>query len=206
MCHRVVPLTLPEVEQLLLERKETGHARLAPSENASEPNDAYPSKPLAIIAPDASGELVALERRWGFQDPRGPRSKLVFNTRLDTALAHASKDAGMWSHAIMSGRCLIPVRAFYESWTRNPPRRGAQVRFTYRGHAGLLLAGIFEDDCCSIVTTSPNSAVSPYHSRMPLCLGPGESGVWLGPDFASLANRSAIPLEATYDMMSLPRN
>lgn len=35
-----------------------------------------------------------------------------------------------------------------------------------------------------------------YRFRMPLVLGPGESGVWLGPDFARFADRSAIQLTA----------
>lgn len=48
----------------------------------------------------------------------------------------------------------------------------------------------------SIVTTAPNASVAHVHDRMPLVLGPGESGVWLGPDFDRLADRSAIQLAA----------
>ena len=55
---------------------------------------------------------------------------------------------------------------------------------------------IEREDQLSIVTTQPNAAVSPVHDRMPLVLGAGESSIWLGADFATLADRSAIQLTA----------
>lgn len=64
-------------------------------------------------------------------------------------------------------------------------------------HAGaFLLAGVQQAGQLSIVTTAPNASVAPVHDRMPLVLGPGESGIWLGSDFARLADRSAIQLTA----------
>lgn len=46
----------------------------------------------------------------------------------------------------------------------------------------------------SIVTTVPNADVALARDRMSLVLGPGESGVWLGLDFARLAYRGGIQL------------
>ena len=195
MCHRVMPLSLSEVEQILEERRRTGRARMPERDASVEVPDAYPGKQLPLIAPDENGDLQPVQLMWGFDAPPGARSKLVFNTRIETALAHMDAGRGMWAEPLAQGRCLVPVLSFYESWTRNPPRRGAQVRFSYPGHRAFLLAGIQSQGRVSIVTTEPNADVSPLHSRMPLVLGPGESARWLGPDFAMLANRSAIRLE-----------
>ena len=70
-----------------------------------------------------------------------------------------------------------------------------QYRFRLPGARAFLLAGIYEDGCLSIVTVEPNASVAPVHNRMPLVLGPGESSVWLGPDFERLANRDGIDLQ-----------
>ena len=69
-----------------------------------------------------------------------------------------------------------------------------QYLFRLPGARAFLLAAVREGDRFSIVTTRPNASVAPVHDRMPLVLGPGESNVWLGPDFAELADRSALVL------------
>ncbi|MBO7673862.1 MAG: SOS response-associated peptidase family protein [Atopobiaceae bacterium] len=195
MCHRVTPLTLPDLEEALDNLKTTGRARMPRHGAAEEAPDAYPGTQLPLFVPNKQGELEACMLTWGFKQPGGP-SKLVFNTRIETALSQARSGRGLWHGPILNGRCLVPVRRFYESWTREPPRRGAQVAFSLPRHAVFLLAGVYEDERFSIVTTTPNADVAPIHSRMPLVLAPGESRVWLGPDFARLANRDAIELAA----------
>ena len=128
-----------------------------------------------------------------------PRS--VFNTRLETALDQLERGYGMWATAIATGRCLVPVRAFYEGHatervpserTGRPVRR--QYRFRLPGAPAMLLAGVAEGGRLSIVTTRPNRDVAPVHDRMPLVLGPGESQAWLAGDFDSLADRSGVRL------------
>lgn len=76
--------------------------------------------------------------------------------------------------------------------TGKPIRR--QYRFRMPGTRAFLLAAVQQDGRFSIVTTEPNVSVAPVHNRMPLVLGPGESSVWLGSDFASLAGRSKLQL------------
>lgn len=194
MCHRVTPFFLKDLEDALSERRRTGHARIA---SDSVVPDCYPGKQLPLFLRDGSGDLVAQELLWGFEGPKGVSSRLVFNTRLDTALRHLSYRRGMWAHALENGRCLVPVRRFFESWTKDPPHRGAEVCFEMRSRKVFLLAGVCEAGRVSIVTCEPNADVARTHSRMPLVLAPGESSVWLGPDFADLADRSGIRLVAT---------
>lgn len=196
MCHRVSPLVIEELRKALGELYATGHARVPERDPSLVVPDAYPGKQLPLFVPDDQGRLQPALRTWGFEGVVAGKPKLVFNTRIETALSQARSGRGMWAASITGGRCLVPVRGFYELWTRSPERRNAQVRFTYPRHQVFLLAGVQEDDRVSIVTTEPNASVAPVHSRMPLVLGPGESSVWLGPDFAMLADRSAIVLEA----------
>ena len=112
----------------------------------------------------------------------------------------------MWAKAIAGGRCLVPVRAFYEGRMTErveSERTGRPVRqqylFRLPGAKAFLLAAVREGDRFSIVTTRPNASVAPVHDRMPLVLGPGESSVWLGPKFATLSNRSRINLAVEQD-------
>lgn len=107
----------------------------------------------------------------------------------------------MWAKAIAKGRCLVPVRAFYESSaiervpcekTGRPVRR--QYHFRLPGARAFLLAAVQQNGRFSIVTTEPSASVAPIHDRMTLVLGPGESVIWLDPNFARLADRSALGL------------
>ena len=194
MCHRVSPLLIAELRAALEERRRSGHARVPEREPGLEVPDAYPGRQLPLFVPGPDGGLEAVELVWGFDNPR-QGGGLVFNTRIETALSQARAGRGLWAEAVARGRCLVPVRAFYERGTRLA-RTGVQVRFTAPGRRVLLLAGVRAGDRVSIVTTEPNGAVAPYHSRMPLVLMPGESGVWLGPGYARLADRAIVPLDA----------
>ena len=206
MCHRFAPLTLDELEEALASWRRGGRAAF--SARATAP-DAYPGSSVPVAIPTHDAGLQAAVLTWGFTAPAAkpgaPRSipgKLIFNTRLDTALDQARSSRGLWAWAIEHGRCLVPVRAFYEpsaTETVASPRTGKPIqrayRFTLAGSSVFLLAGIAQDGRFSIVTTSPNRWVSPVHNRMPLALGPGESHLWLAGDFAALASREEVELD-----------
>ena len=197
MCHRVSPLVIAELKAALRELEATGHARVPQREPDVVVPDAYPGKQLPLFVPDARGRLQAVELTWGFAHPT-QGGRLVFNTRLDTALSQARSGRGLWAGAIEQGRCLVPVRGFYEHWTQasTAQDRRRQVCFSYPGHGVFLLAGVCEGERVSIVTTEPNASVAMVHNRMPLVLASGESSIWLGPDYAQLADRSGIVLDA----------
>lgn len=202
MCHRISPLVIAELKAALEELGVSGHARIPRREPGVVVPDVYPGRQLPLFVTNGSGALEAVELTWGFGAPPGTRSKLVFNTRIETALSQARSGTGLWAAPITLGRCLVPVHGFFEHYTRSSERRGEQWRFTYPGHSVFLLAGVWENDRVSVVTTVPNADVSPIHTRMPLVLAPGESSVWLGPDFARLADRSAVRLVAEKEQTS----
>lgn len=69
-----------------------------------------------------------------------------------------------------------------------------QYLFRLPGARAFLLAAVREGDRFSIVTTRPNASVASIHDRMPPVLEPRGSNVWLGPSFATLADRSQTAL------------
>lgn len=149
----------------------------------------------------AAGALGRLERCWGVEVPW--RKGLVFNARIESAL----RGEGLWREAMETGRCLVPVRAFYE--TRNVPvpneatseplskRHRPQYRFASAADSALLLAGLMLQDRFVLVTTEPDDVVGKVHNRMPLVLTAPEALAWLegAPEArALLADRAQVGL------------
>ena len=196
MCYKVSPVLLTELEEAILALKTSGRAKLPRRDPSRVVPDAYPGSRLATILPAAGGGFEAAELTWGFDAPSGGRGKYVYNTRIETALDQAGSGQGLWAGPISCGRCLVPVRGFFERNTLGRDKGADQVRFVLAGHGVFLLAGVQEKGRLSVVTTRPNADVARFHSRMPLVLGPGESALWLGPEFALLADRSSIRLAA----------
>lgn len=199
MCVRICPLTFEEAQAVLDARGSGLRARVLSDNSDFDPvHDAHPGSTVAAYVPARGGTLVVARLEWGF--PMDGKQHAVFNTRIESALEQLRRGrCGMWAKAIANGRCLVPVRAFYESSATEKVTRektGKQVRRQYRfrlpGARAFLLAAIHEEGHFSIVTTKSNASVAPVHDRMPLVLGHGESGMWFGPGFASLTDRSGI--------------
>lgn len=100
-------------------------------------------------------------------------------------------------------RCVIPVSAFYETHkdetvisqkTGKPIKR--QYEFRVPDEDVILIGCTWKGDRFSMVTTDANSDMAPLHHRMPLIVRREELPLWLGPDYAKLADRSSIRLEA----------
>lgn len=206
MCMRFVPLRQDEAEAVLDARERGGQGVLFGSD-FNPIYDAYPGSEVPIYVWDSRLQKLVVQRLdWGF-DHDGRRNG-VFNTRLETALEQIRKGRrGIWFNAITRGRCLVPVRAFYEGHDTEgvtSPRTGKLVkrpyRFTMPGARAFLLAGVAGEGRFSIVTTAPNADVAPVHDRMPLVLGRGESKTWLGEGFAALGDRSGLRLAVAAEL------
>lgn len=200
MCVRFCPLTAEEA-QTALDARGTGHHAIRYIEMPDPIRDARPGSAVPLYVPDSAGGLRVAKLEWGF--PLDGKPHAAFNTRIESALEQLRRGRrGMWAKAIAEGRCLVPVRAFYEGHmterieserTGRPVRR--QYLFRLPGARAFLLAAVREGNRFSIVTTRPNANVAPIHDRMSLVLGPGESSVWLADGFERLINRSNITLK-----------
>lgn len=201
MCVRMCPLTVEEAQAVLDARATPGTHAIRYVDHPDPTHDARPGSLVPVYVPKDGGLAVA-QLTWGFELDGKPNA--VFNTRIESALEQLRPGRrGMWAKAIVQGRCLVPVRAFYESHATEriaSEKTGRLVRrqylFRLPGARAFLLAAVREGERFSVVTTAPNASVAPVHDRMPLVLGPGESSVWLGPEFAGLAGRSNIALAA----------
>ena len=204
MCVRMCPLTVEEAQAVLDARATSGAHAIRYVERPDHLHDARPGSLVPVYVPEG-GDLAVARLTWGF--PLDGKPNAVFNTRIESALEQLRLGRrGMWAKAIAQGRCLVPVRAFYEGHmterveserTGRPVRR--QYLFRLPGARAFLLAAVREGDRFSIVTTRPNASVAPIHDRMPLVLGPGESSVWLSPDFTKLTDRNLLQLECMSD-------
>ena len=202
MCVRFSPLTLSEARSVLDSRLSAGRARFAPERGDDPVFDAHPGSQVPVYTAGRDGLLHTELLTWGF-DLEGKRYR-VFNTRLESALDQLAGRRGMWARAIEKGRCLVPVRCFYEGHRTESvesPRTGKPVRRQYRfrmvGSGAFLIAGIQQGGRFSIVTVGPNATVAEVHDRMPLVLGRGESALWIDGDFSALADRSGIALASS---------
>ena len=77
-----------------------------------------------------------------------------------------------------SGRCLVPASGFYE-W-KSEGRRKQPYYFRSASEPLLALAGVWERDTCSLITTEPNAVVGKVHDRMPLIVPRERYAAWLG--------------------------
>lgn len=105
------PLTVEE-EQAVLDARHSRRAcdplYRAPGPPARRP----PGQPRARLRTKDGGLAVA-RLTWEF--PLDGKPNAVFNTRMEFALEQLRLGGrGMWAKAIAQGRCLVPVRAFYE--------------------------------------------------------------------------------------------
>lgn len=197
MCGRITLLTYDELEEALAALVQHKSMRIAVCGGRAQ---ARPGATLHAIVPSGDGlQLAALT--WGFSFPDG--KKLVFNTRIESALGSAR----MWAESIRDGRCVLPVATFFEtheSETVASMRTGRvkkrQYEFASPVCEPLLLASVQHEGRLSVVTTEPNAIVSPIHPRMPLALRFEEVPVWLGDGFNVLADRSA------FDLLSKPED
>lgn len=96
-----------------------------PAKVSLEALECYPGRECSVIATEtvgegrgrvgaweaSAGDFGRLDLVWGVEVPW--QKPLVFNARIESALA----GSGMWREAMENGRCIVPVRAFYE--TRN---------------------------------------------------------------------------------------
>ena len=127
---------------------------------------------------------------WDFRpsfitEPKRPQ----FNARIETVAT-----SGMWKGALAGGRCIVPMRGYYE-WTERLPS-GAQagaakpVKIPYFIHgdvpllaaAGLATARKVDGEwevSTAIITREARDASGDVHDRMPAFLTPDLYARWL---------------------------
>lgn len=145
----------------------------------------------AVIQPHE--ERLVDTFRWGLVPAWAASSRegaRLINARSETAGA-----SPVFRAAFRSRRCIVPADAFYE-WRRDGPPgpRGGRARpapwaIRRRDGSPLAFAGlwsVWRDPAtaarlysCTVLTTTPNEIVAPFHHRMPVVLEPDAWDAWL---------------------------
>lgn len=179
MCRRFIMLTFDELEGVVKELYFYSPLTKKPEWPARRV-DAFPRLEVPVIIPETEG-VCAKSLRWGY--PVSWSKNVIFNTRIEKACADSRN---MWHESIEQRRCIVPTFGFYESHhseTYRSPKTGKpisqQYLFSSPDSSLLYMAGIFEDDHFSVITTQANTQVSPIHDRMPLLLPSHELRTWV---------------------------
>jgi putative SOS response-associated peptidase YedK len=119
-------------------------------------------------------------KKWGLES-----SNLIFNVRAETIADKFNK--------IIANRCLIPASGFYEN----------KNYFTLTQQPLFAFAGLYNQNYFTLITTTPNSLISPIHHRMPVILSPSDYSTWLTADIPSALNLLS-PYSSAHMSLSAP--
>jgi putative SOS response-associated peptidase YedK len=122
--------------------------------------------------------------KWGLV-PSWAKDKAIGN-KLINARSETVTEKPSFREAFARRRCLVPVDGFFE-WSRRGDRK-RPFYFPMRDGEPFAIAGPWERwegeggplETCTLLTTSANELLAPYHDRMPVILRPEDYDVWLG--------------------------
>jgi putative SOS response-associated peptidase YedK len=153
-----------------------------------------PTDVIPIIRERRSSSTGEVTRKvepavWDFRPAFMKESKRPqFNARIETLAT-----SGLWKGALAGGRCIVPMRGYYE-WTEREGAGGKPVKIPYFLHgegaahgpmlaaAGLATARKVDGEwevSTAIVTREARDASGAVHDRMPAFLTPDLYERWL---------------------------
>lgn len=130
--------------------------------------------------------------RWGLIPFWAKDAKFADNTINARAETLAEKPA--FRHTLRRQRCAILADGFYE-WRQINSRTKEPVYFTLHDDSPFAFAGLWDRwnapdgsliESGTIITTTANDIVAPFHHRMPVILTPERVPEWLNPALESL--------------------
>jgi putative SOS response-associated peptidase YedK len=167
----------------------TGRYNLAPSQEV-----------LTIVRPAGEGRQ-ARRMRWGLipswaKDP-------AIGSQLINARAETVAEKPAFRVSFRERRCLVLTDGFYEWEARGRRKQPWCIRM--RDGLPFAFAGLWDRwadpagrvvETCTILTTTPNALIRPFHHRMPVILAPADHDTWLDPEIRDPAR--LLPLLAPY--------
>jgi putative SOS response-associated peptidase YedK len=145
-----------------------------------------PTQPVAVVR-DAASRVVE-SMRWGLI-PSWAKDESIAS-RLINARSETLAEKPSFRNAFARRRCLILADGFYE-WQKLGGKAPAQpYYFQLLEGKPFAFAGLWESWrtpdgsdrlTCTIITTSANDLIRPYHERMPVMLTGDGLWQWLAP-------------------------
>lgn len=162
-----------------------------------------PTQQVAVIRQDPGGRRRLDYLRWGLIPPWAKDSSI--GNRMINARAETVHEKPAFRHAFHSRRCLIPASGFYE-WILEGVKK-LPLYIHMKDGGPMIFAGLWESwkpptgeviESCTILTTTSNSLIQPFHDRMPVILGRKDWDTWL--------SREAMRDQLTPLFQSYPSN
>lgn len=209
MCGRFTLALPPELLAEIIGEIEQPH--IQPRYNIA------PTQQVAVIRQEAGGRRHLDYLRWGLIPSWAKESSShMINARSETV-----HEKPAFRQAFRSRRCLIPASGFFE-WLQEGARK-QPLYIHMRDDSPMIFAGLWETwkspaseivESCTILTTSSNSLIRPFHDRMPVILGRSDWDTWLSRE---ATQEQLTPLFQAYpsdlldcypvsDLVNSPRN
>ena len=166
-----------------------------------------PWKPRYNIAPTQQIFVVRQgqisQMKWGLIPPWAKEAKvgnMMINARGETIDEKRS-----FKKPFEKQRCLIPADGFYE-WQKVGKAK-QPLLFELHDKGIFAFAGLWESnkefgESCTIITTSANGTLAPYHDRMPVILDRSDWQTWLG-ESSSKGQLQSLVKPAPDDLLSV---
>ncbi len=146
-------------------------------------------EPMLNIAPSAVVPIVTREglqvMHWGLIPHWAKEEKIgysMFNARAETVAEKPS-----YRESFSRRRCLVPATGFYE-W-KGEGKKKQPYRFSCESEEVFAFAGLYDTwknptseesiTTFTIITTSANAMMHPYHDRMPVVIEKAFDDLWL---------------------------
>jgi putative SOS response-associated peptidase YedK len=159
MCGRIAQTDSPEelAELLSVQMGVDDLADVTPSYNVA------PSSEIIALRLSAYGDEMWTTLQWGMLPVWSRLKRPVINARMETVGRKP-----MFRESFSRRRCVIPATAYYE-WLSSPAGNQPYC-FRLENDISLLLAGLYLDGQCVILTRPAQEDTAFIHNRMPVVL------------------------------------
>jgi putative SOS response-associated peptidase YedK len=149
-----------------------------------------PSQSVLAVRLNAENKREAVELKWGLVPSWAEDVRIGY--KMINARGETIAEKPSFREAFRRRRCLIPADGFFE-W-KVEGKKKIPYRFHQPNQKPFLFAGLWERrelpgepvlETCTIVTTTANEVVRPFHERMPVILTDGAADRWLTPGLIS---------------------
>lgn len=183
MCGRFTLATDLKALQSAFDISHTS-ADLSPSYNIA------PTHRIAVVVQRQGSNSLEL-MRWGLVPAWSKDMKM--GSKMINARAETIADKPSFKRLLRNQRCLILADGFYE-WREDTGRKTPMfIRLKSKEPFGF--AGLYDTwtspegeavNTCTIITTSANELMRPFHHRMPVILPREAQARWLDPAFGDI--------------------
>lgn len=159
MCGRIAQTNSPEelAELFGIQMGVDKLSDVTPSYNVA------PSSEIIALSLSAYGDEMWTTLQWGMLPPWSRMKRPMINARMET-VGHKP----MFRDSFSKRRCVIPATAYYE-WLSSPAGKQPYC-IRLENDIPLLLAGLYRDGQCVILTRPVQEDIAFIHDRMPVVL------------------------------------